>query len=94
MKLIAYIFMLIVTVIVQGFLFMKLWLWFIVPVFTTLPTMNLKQSIGISFVIAILKNKVTNKEREFEETASDFGQQMLYMGFGLLLGWGIYCGIQ
>lgn len=73
---------------------MKLWLWFIVSVFTTLPTLDLGQSIGISFVFAILKNKPNSKEREFEETASDFGLQMLYIGFGLLIGWGIYCGIQ
>jgi len=94
MKFIGYVLMIITTIVAQGFLFMKLWLWFIVPVFTTLPTLNLKESIGVSFFIAILKTKINDEERKYEDAVSGFYVQMLYIGIGLVIGWGIYCAIQ
>jgi hypothetical protein len=55
-------------IIIGGFFFMKLWVWFMIPAFETLPVLTFAQSIGVATFIAMMKVK-----RETNEKTKDFG---------------------
>jgi len=54
--------------IINGFVFMKLWLWFIVPTFQMQP-LRIVEAIGIVFFITFItlkKSKEVDKDKVFE----------------------------
>ena len=40
-----------------GFVLFKFWYWFLLPVFTTLPSVDFYQAVGLMFFISLLKTK-------------------------------------
>lgn len=54
---------------VWGFITLKFYIWFILPVFNTLPQITLLQAIGISFFIALFKN-ITPPIKDSDDLAS------------------------
>ena len=87
----------IVSSVVSGFVFAKLWLWFIVSVFN-LPVLNIGQAIGIMFFIGYLKLKKQDKkedeksfwEKFIDETGWLLLVNIIILFFGYLLKSVIY----
>ena len=81
---------LIITPIINGFVFSKLWMWFIVPIFQMHP-LRIVEAIGIIFLInflAIKKQNKENNEKEFwKNFATNVGFVILMASFSLLSGW-------
>lgn len=80
------IFALVVSAMIGGYILMKLYTWYVVPVFQT-PSMGLAQSIGVSFFISYLKwnKKSTDKKQDWDEMMQDFFvsifMALMYFGF-------------
>lgn len=77
------------TPIINGIVFTKLWLWFIVPIFH-LPELGVVQAIGIMLLIAFLRG-VKYKEAKDDDFFRNFIvsllSSMLFAALGLFLGW-------
>ena len=86
------ILMLVIGIIISGLILMLCWSWFIVPVFTTLPTLTFGQSVGISMFITVLKYKSvkTDKEKDFEDIIIEFFTGLFEIGFIFLIVWITY----
>jgi len=87
-KMCAMILMLIIGSLIGGFMFMKMYEWFIVYAFSV-TKLNLIQSIGVSFFISYLKYKIDKKEgkKDFKESIGDFFEALIHLLvlFGLAL---------
>lgn len=79
----------IISPIINGFVFMKLWLWFVVPVFQV-PALRLVEAIGIVFLIYFIRIRM-EKEAAKDEFWSDLITKMVFVvvsaGIALLGGW-------
>ena len=79
----------IISPIVSGFVVLKLWAWFIVPTFETQP-LRLVESIGLMFLVNYLRakrDKEADKDKFWEQFATNFAFVIIYAGFALLSGW-------
>lgn len=80
----------------EGYVLSRLWLWFIVPVFS-LPVLSVGQAVGIMVVVSMLKTQLTNKSNEEGSLTSKMLVQLLTSAFMRLAVWGIgylvYCCI-
>jgi len=77
----------ILSALIGGWVFMKLWEWFIVYAFNA-HKLDLIQSIGVSFFIGYLKWKKDDKESEgIEKVAMKFLQTLIYMAVFFGLAW-------
>jgi hypothetical protein len=77
-KLVYVLFMFVITIVIQSFIFTLFWGWFIVPTFKLLP-ITLVQSMGIVFLIKtyfVTKNKTDN----------DTSWDNIFLVFGEFLG--------
>jgi len=74
----------IITSIINGFVFLKLWLWFIVPTFQMQP-LRLVEAIGIVFLIGYLKKTESNEF--WKKFFSNLLFVILMSGFILFFGW-------
>lgn len=72
------------TILWQGFVFSKLWAWFMVPIFG-LPLVNLPQSIGILLIGGLMSYQFIPRE-EKELPAMIFSQLFMPL-FGLIVGY-------
>ena len=76
--------------IINGFVFSKLLLWFIVPIFQIQP-LRVVEAIGIIFLINFIITKRGKEVKDEEEFWNEFGSNVGYtigVGcFGLLFGW-------
>lgn len=74
----------------RGFVFSKLWLWFIVPTFAAAP-LGIAQSIGVGCVAMMLTTpaKAPKKDdRKFDEAALEsISLAAVYPAMALLFGW-------
>ena len=75
----------------RGFVFMKLWAWFIVPVFH-LPMLTIVIAIGVSMVVSFLTYHSTNIDRNdtrssSEKFTTDIAATIMYPATFLFLGW-------
>ena len=77
----------IISPIINGFVFSKLWLWFIVPTFQIQP-LRIVEAIGIVFLINFILSKRVEETKEFWE---NFIKNVIFIilmgGFALLSGW-------
>jgi hypothetical protein len=88
-KFVTVVLAVIVSAIIRGFIFSKLWLWFIVPIFQMQP-LRVVEAIGIMSLIEfflIKKDKNNNEEKFWETLLSSMLFVMITSGFTLLFGW-------
>ena len=86
-KFMAIVLGIIISPIINGFVFSKLWLWFIVPTFQTQP-LRIVEAIGISLFINFIFSKRVKETEEFWETFIKNVVFVILMGsFVLLFGW-------
>jgi len=87
MNFIINLFYLIIGVFVNGFVFMKLWLWFIVPIFDLKP-LTIAMAIGITLVFNFVTMKIdSTKESTAETSIANFILFLSASGMFLLIGW-------
>lgn len=60
----------IVLGILRGFVFAKLWLWLVMPVFTNMPELSIASAIGIALVVSMLTKKFSDREAPDDEEKS------------------------
>lgn len=79
----------IISPIINGFVFSKLWFWFIVPIFEMQP-LRVVEAIGIMFLISFIRAKM-DKEADKYDFWTTFAANMAFIvltaGFALLSGW-------
>ena len=79
----------IISPIINGFVITKLWLWFVVPTFEANP-LRVVEAIGLMFLINYIKAKRDNeadKDKFWEQFATNIIFMFLMAGFTLLSGW-------
>lgn len=79
----------IISPIINGFVFSKLWLWFIVPTFQMQP-LRIVEAIGIILLIGFIRvkrDKEADKDKFWETFAINMVFIVLMAGFALLSGW-------
>ena len=87
-----------------GFVFSRLWTWFIVPVFG-LPTLTVSQAVGINLAVSFLVAHYPKDEFKVEDgqlvkvngveaTAKRLGWIFLYVSIMWGIGWGWHRGMQ
>tara|TARA_R110000850_G_scaffold32558_1_gene89716 strand:- start:118 stop:417 length:300 start_codon:yes stop_codon:yes gene_type:complete len=88
-KFMTIVIMMIISPIVNGYVFTKLWMWFIVPTFNIHP-IRLIEAVGILLLVNFIKAK-KDKAAKQESFWSDFIENVIFMflmaGFVLLSGW-------
>jgi hypothetical protein len=77
------IFAILITAVVgalfNGYVIMKFWGWFILPVFESMPEIGLVEAIGIALVMSVLTHQVQpSKEKDGETSIS--GTVAVYVG--------------
>jgi len=88
-KFIWNIIVMVIKLIIIGFTFMKLWIWFIVPIFD-LPDINIFAAVGLTMVIRYPLTTIPSKKRleEFNsEKVHNFSILVVLSGFMLLIGY-------
>jgi len=80
---------LIAAPLINSFVFIKLWSWFIVPTFN-MNELRIIEAIGIMFLISFIKAK-RSKEETKNDFWSDLPKNIAYLiinaGFALFFGW-------
>lgn len=79
----------VVAALIGGFVFMKLWAWFVVYAFGV-QELNLIQSIGIVFFVSYLKKKKKDddgEEIDWEKFVKEFFTGIFWDAIILGLGW-------
>lgn len=82
-KLIIVILIVIIEIIIKGFIIMKLWTWFIVPIFE-INQLRIVEAIGIMLLVNYL-----NFKREKNNRDNDFSEE-LGTNIGFVIGTGIF----
>ena len=84
------LFTLAVTVVARGFVFMKFWGWFVVPVFNII-TISLFQSLGLILFISLFsKRKMSSKEVDNWEFFTDLLKELQMTAYVFAFGWLIH----
>jgi hypothetical protein len=85
-----------IGIILGGFFFMKLWVWFMVPAFETLPVLTFTQSIGVATFIAMMKIKreKNEKEKDFGDIVADWFEGLIFTLVMFGMAYVIYIFIQ
>jgi hypothetical protein len=90
-KFFAGLIMVVISIIISGFMFFKLWAWFIMPVFISAPKLTFAQSVGISvFLSIIFARKYDTKEKDFDEVIESFIGGILLIAVLFLFAWIVY----
>lgn len=88
-KFMAIVLGMIISPIISGFVIMKLWAWFVVPIFEQNP-LRVVEAIGLMFLINFVRLK-RDKGADADEFWSEFGANLIFVilssGFALLSGW-------
>ena len=88
-KFMAIVLSIIVGPIIKGFVFSKLWLWFLAPTFQIQP-LRVIEAIGIMLLLRFLTFKPNRKAKEgdfWEVYATYVVSTILISGSALLFGW-------
>lgn len=88
-KFMTIILAMIISPIISGFVIMKLWLWFIVPIFEINP-LRIVEAIGLMFFVNYLKIKryeEEDRDRFWEKFKANVLYTILMAGFALFTGW-------
>lgn len=89
-KFFAGLVMIIVATIISGFMVFKLWAWFIIPVFPSLPTLTFIQAVGISVLLTVIFGKRDTKEKDYDEIVESFFGGIIYSALIFLFAWIVY----
>jgi len=89
-KFFAGLIMIILSVLVSAFIFMKVWGWFIAPVFDMLPILTYFQSVGIVTFLATMRKAESKKQKDFEDLIEEFIAALIYSGIVFVFAWVIY----
>lgn len=78
----------VIGIALRGYVLMKLWLWFVVPILKA-PTINMVQAYGLSLIFSFLIMGLA-KEKEKKENQSALalmmeGTLIMLFGYGILL---------
>lgn len=82
-------------ILLRAFVFLKLWAWFIVPVFG-LPALGYASAIGLSLVAAMLQNHNVAKEKHKSDDpleqvlnfiSNSAAGSLLFLLFGWIVSW-------
>lgn len=79
----------VIGAIIDGYVLVKLWSWFAVPVFGV-PQISLAPAIGIGILVSFLthQNIPSQKDREISEViGAALGETILYPAVVLFVGW-------
>ena len=79
----------IISPIIKGFVFSKLWLWFIVPTFQMQP-LRVVEAIGIIFLINLIRakrDKEADTDKFWDILANNMVFVVLMAGLTLFSGW-------
>ena len=76
-----------IAFLIGGFMILKFWEWFIIPVFTFAPVINIGQAIGLSLFLSLFKSSVSIK-RQYRDDESY--TQLAQAIFVFVLGWIIH----
>lgn len=79
----------IISPIVNGFVIMKLWAWFITPTFN-IHELRLVEAIGLMFLVNYLllkRDKDVNKDSFWEQFIANILYLFIMAGFALFSGW-------
>lgn len=86
----SYVFVLyVITTIISGFAFMKLWGWFITYSFS-IKEVGFVEAVGLAFIINYLKTKQFSKNDggdDMEELTEKFIKYLIYILITLGVGW-------
>ena len=90
-KFVTLLLAIIITPIINGFVFSKLWLWFIVPTFQMQP-LRVVEAIGIIFLINFIKTKITKEDyvdddKFWENFVTKMFSIILIAASALFFGW-------
>jgi len=88
-KFMIIIIVMIVTPLINGFVVMKLWNWFIIPIFSLQP-LKLIEAIGFTIILAFITAKPSknNKEEDFWDKLFESVLYTILLGlFTLILGY-------
>lgn len=89
-KLMAVLLLIVLSPLIQGFVFMKLWNWFAVPIFE-LNTLNLIEAIGLAYLIGYVRYKADDSPQEKGLPGEIFIKAILHLIIPsvifLFLGW-------
>lgn len=83
-------------IVIGGFFFMKLWIWFMVPAFPSLPVLTFAQAVGVATFIAMMKVKrdKDEKTKDFGDIVGDFFEGLIFTLFMFGMAYVIYLFIQ
>jgi len=95
-KLITAVILSVIGIIIGGFFFMKLWIWFMVPAFETLPVLTFAQSVGVATFLAMLKVKreKNEKDKDFGDIVADWFEGLIFTLVMFGMAYVIYLFIQ
>jgi hypothetical protein len=82
--------MIVVATIIAGFMLFKLWVWFIIPVFPSLPTLTFAQAVGITVFLTVIFGKRNTKDRDYDEIVESFFNELIYTALVFLFAWIVY----
>ena len=88
-KFVVFLVGVIISSIITGFVFSKLWLWFIVPIFSVDP-LRVVEAIGIMVLIGYVRTRFDSKAKEddfWEKFTSLIIFSVFLGGFTLFWGW-------
>lgn len=88
-KFMTIVLVMIITPIIKGFVFSKLWFWFIVPTFQIQP-LRIVEAIGIMFLISFVNAKIdkeANKDTFWKRFSISIAFTILMAAVTLLFGW-------
>ena len=89
-KITSFFITVIVGAILSGFVLMKFWAWFIVPIFS-LPTLTVVQAIGLGFIIRWLTHeKEVDEDKDFVEILIMSLKGIVSLGVAFFMGWIIH----
>lgn len=85
----AFIAVIVLSVVANGYALSVLWGWFIAPYFG-LPVLNIPTAIGLALVVGYLKNQDINSDETagfIESLVKIFGRAIFRPAFALFIGW-------
>lgn len=85
-KIIAYIIIAVLGTIYGGFVFSKLWIWFVVPIFA-LPILTLTQAIGLTMVTRLAAMSSLPKDDKDKGLLESALVAVLFYTIILFIGW-------
>lgn len=91
-KFLAAILMIGLSIIIGGFYLMKLWYWFVIPAFPTLPILTLQQAMGLSVFWSIIRAKRDPKDedKEFSDIIGRWLGDLIFSFVVFGMAWIIY----